>query len=75
MNPIFWVPLADQISENNIQDFLVGLQFPKSENLVTNPEIFLTFMLVGLVLFFGMAAMPFLSNGLLLTRFFEDPCS
>ena len=35
--------LAGQISENNIQEFLVGSQYPKSENLVRNPEIFLTF--------------------------------
>ena len=40
--------LAGQNSENNIQEFLVGSQYPKSENLVRNPEIFLTFLLVGL---------------------------
>ena len=35
--------LAGQIFENNIQELLVGSQYPKSENLVRNPEIFLTF--------------------------------
>ena len=35
--------LAGQISENKIQEFLVGLQNPKTKNLVRYPEIFLTF--------------------------------
>ena len=39
----FLVQLAGQISENNIQEFLVGSQYPKTENLVRNPEISLTF--------------------------------
>ena len=35
--------VAGLISDNNIQEFLVGSQYPKSENLVRNPEVFLTF--------------------------------
>ena len=43
----FLLQLAGQISENNIQEFLVRSQYPKPENLVKIPEIFLTFLLVG----------------------------
>ena len=35
--------LAGKNPKNNIQNFLVGSQYPKSENLVRNPEIFLAF--------------------------------
>ena len=39
----FLVKLAGQISENNIQEFLIGSQFPKFKNQIQIPEIFLTF--------------------------------
>ena len=39
----FLVQLASQISENNIQEFLIGAQFPKFKNQIWIPEIFLTF--------------------------------
>ena len=39
----FLVQLAGQISENNIQKFLVGSQFPKFKNQIQIPEIFQTF--------------------------------
>ena len=39
----FLVQLAGQISENNIQEFLKGSQFPKFRNRIQIPEIFLTF--------------------------------
>ena len=35
--------LAGHISENNNQEFLVGSQYPKTKNLVRNPEILQTF--------------------------------
>ena len=39
----FLVQLAGQISENNIQECLVGSQTPKTKNLVRYPKNFLTF--------------------------------
>ena len=44
----FLVQLAGQISENNIQEFLVGSQYPESKNLVRNPKKISLFLLVGL---------------------------
>ena len=39
----FLVQLAGQISEKNIQEFLIGSQFPKFQNQIQILEIFLTF--------------------------------